>query len=238
MTTTQDRIKVVKVLAKECRVDVLDWNDKPGKEFVSFNGDGDMLELLRKEMEADGWYMWPVDEGQEGFFMDFGLQPPPRDYKPPQISAPEISLPSTPYVGTDYRYNGLPDGVFWYALSAAIPIGLCLLLHYSPQFQHMLKLSNEGVGTLLKISLLLILLIVITLFNQPDIYADETKLVVNTVMTFKRPREIAIADIKKVKLYVTKVIIVLKSGKAIEVFIGERRGGELASFIKGKISAK
>jgi len=110
----KERIKSAKKLAKVHGVAVLGWNDRPGKEFISFNGDGDKLRALQEEMEKAGWHAWPVDEGQQGHFMDFGMYPAPADLPTNQDDiTPDDATEEPMTIGDDYRYVG-PDGLYLY----------------------------------------------------------------------------------------------------------------------------
>ena len=81
MTSDQENAKnqiaTATQLARQHGVEVLGWNDKPGRESISVNGEGDKLLALQTAMEKSGWHTWPVTEDQEGAFMDFALRPPP-----------------------------------------------------------------------------------------------------------------------------------------------------------------
>jgi len=110
----KERIKSAKKLAKVHGVAVLGWNDRPGKEFISFNGDGNKLRGLQEEMEKAGWHAWPVDEGQQGHFMDFGMYPAPADLPTNQDGiTPDDATEEPMTIGDDYRYGG-PDGLYLY----------------------------------------------------------------------------------------------------------------------------
>lgn len=89
--TGRASIESAKKLAKAHGVDVLGWNEKTEKEFMSVNGDKNKLLLLQKEMEKEGWCAWPtpedpedawpVLENQKDAIMDFGMFPPPPRIK-------------------------------------------------------------------------------------------------------------------------------------------------------------
>ena len=84
------RIQSAKKLAETHGIDVMGWNDKRGKEFISvFNasGDNEKLQVLQKEMEKNGWIAHPVEEKNEGYYMDFGMQKPPTDLKRQKLGA-------------------------------------------------------------------------------------------------------------------------------------------------------
>src|SRR6476469_3358977 len=101
----KERIKSAKKLAKVHGVAVLGWHDRPGKEFISFNGDRDKLRALKEEMEKAGWHAWPLGEGQQGHFMDFGMYPAPADLPMNQDGITPDAAPEEPMtIGDDYRY--------------------------------------------------------------------------------------------------------------------------------------
>jgi hypothetical protein len=83
-----------KQLAKTHRVNVLGWNNKPGREFISVYGDGDRLIALQKELEGQGWYTWPVENSHEGIFMDFARRPP----EPGQLADERKSVKLVPTI--------------------------------------------------------------------------------------------------------------------------------------------
>src|ERR1041384_6241793 len=121
----KERIESAKKLAKAHGVEVLGWNDKAGKEFISLSGDGDRLEAVQKELEKAGWLAWPVDEGAEGCFMDFGMYPPPADLPKNQSGITADDTPEESIaIGSDYKYRG-PDGLF---LHNVLAFGVPLLL--------------------------------------------------------------------------------------------------------------
>jgi hypothetical protein len=113
----KDTVKAAMALAKAHGLEMLGWNEKPGKEFISVNSDGDgsKLEQFRSEIEKSGWRAWPVSEDEEGYTMDFGLAPPPAGYKPKVSSTKQHDI-STPYGGTEFCYSGLTTMRFFWEL--------------------------------------------------------------------------------------------------------------------------
>jgi hypothetical protein len=85
-------IGVARALVKARGLHVLSWDEKPGSETIRVGGESGKLQLLKSEMEAQGWKIWPVEESFEGRCMVFGLQSPPADYYRPQnLSAKPVS---------------------------------------------------------------------------------------------------------------------------------------------------
>ena len=240
-------VEAARKLAKAHGIDVLGWNDKPGREFISLNGDGDKLQSLRKEMEKDGWYAWPVDEAQEGHFMDFGMNPPPQQSKiksaakkdkPGSIRALEsfeLSIPA--FTENKFRYDG-PISLFRNNLLflSLLPIAAIWLNRNEP--------ANWDVG--FKIGLSVGAFAVVAAFLLPfhwiAVHADEVKLTIRKHF-FGKIKEIPLAEIAKVKIfsetdrkgYKTRFIgFNLKSGKAFDLFLPKQKQVELYAFLRSK----
>lgn len=122
MTGTSSRsgktaIEFAKTVAKSRGVEVLGWNDDPGKEFVTLSGAGDRLQTFQEEMKAEGWYIWQADPENEGHFLDIALYPPPAESPLKERSdvvvddAENSALPA----GLVFHYSGL-TGYFLRAL--------------------------------------------------------------------------------------------------------------------------
>ena len=239
--TGKERIKIAKQLAKKHGVDVLGWNDKPGKEFISVNGDGDKLQCLKKEMEQGGWYNWPVDEAQEGYFMDFGMYPPTAASQTKNNGVDDESEIST-YSGADFRYSG-PTTLFFCNLLILLAIPLLIILpSLKTIIAHgfILKTASIALSIILPLALLLLFLDWITVF------ADNSQLTIRKYICGKT-KKIPLTDIKKINIYADPdryprsiklkfIGINLKSGKAFDLFLPKQKRNELMAFIKSRIS--
>jgi hypothetical protein len=120
------RFEVARKLAKTHGVEALGWNDKPGKEYISFGGNGDRLQALKPEMEKEGWHIWPQGPWEESRMMEFSLYPPPEKPDPSSMGITEDEDPlQLPQVESEYRYRGPTSNFFsqWMVLSF-IPVGL------------------------------------------------------------------------------------------------------------------
>ncbi|MGB9153911.1 MAG: hypothetical protein WCD70_12600 [Alphaproteobacteria bacterium] len=247
-TTGKARIKAAKTLAKTHGVEVLGWKDKPGEETISLRGDGSKLQSLRKEMEQDGWHIWPVEEAAEGFLMDFGMQPPPPNLMQANGLSTEANESYIPYAGKEYRYRGLTEAFIPYTIviwCIAAFVGLYSLKYSLISLPK--QMFNKENLILWAILLMIISGSIVAIFDWTNIYADKSKLIIRNKfrnLFLKQPQEIPLANIRKIKIYTTELgrsksdslVISLESGRGIELFLPKRVRGELASFIKGNIS--
>ena len=233
----KERIESAKKLAKAHGVDVLGWKDKPGNEFISVNGDGDKLQTVRKELEEAGWQAWPVNEGAEGHFMDFGMCPPPSDLTKNQSGITADDSPEQQMaLGGDFCYQG-PDGLFLHnVLAFAVPIVVICLLR-----SNLLMLKTaERIG----ISTAAIAFILLPL-HWVEISANESTLTIRKHF-FGRRKAVPFTNIKKARIYrqrstigfITQFLgINLKSGKSFDLFLPKKMQVELAAFIKSRTGA-
>jgi hypothetical protein len=237
------RIEAAKAIAEAHGAQVLGWKDKPGQEAISLQGDGDKLVALRKVMEKEGWHLWPVEEAAEGFFMDFGMQPPPPDWARKNALSTEAAEPSLPYASPTYSYRGLNEYFMWNLIWAWVLAGLLFLFLYRRLPD--LFLSKQ-VLFLLFVFLFGLSGAAVAFFHWTEVYAGKNGLIVRNGFWNILSREnldISLSDIKKAKIYATStgrgksisMIVTLKSGKAIELFLPKRARGELLSFINGRI---
>jgi hypothetical protein len=230
-----------KQLAKKHGVDVLGWNDKPGQEFISFNGEGDRLNALRVEMETQGWYTWPVDESSEGAFMDFARRPPPIGGLPKADSPgiKEVELDGSIAVQSTYHYSG-PGYLFrthWPALFL-----LCIVIVGG---QQRLSFSKRAIIA----TVVFIVLLGLVLFcDWINISAANGELVICKHF-FGTPKSTDVSDIKSAKIlrqtvgYRRKkrttefVAIKLKSGKSFDLFLPPKKQSELVAWIRQHIKS-
>ncbi len=237
-TSGKIRIKAAKQMAKEHGVDVLGWNEKPGKEFISFNGQQDKLQAVKKAMESDGWLLWPVDEEHEENFMDFGMKPPPGGIERSGIAT--VADTQTPMYGEPYfRYSG-PTSLFFANLTFVILFTMIIIL----ASKHLFLEGDIILRSLLCGSLALIIIGLLLLLCWISVYADNSILMIRKYC-FGKVEEIPLSNIKTIRIYTqtsrrgatTKFIAInLKSGKPFDVFLPKQKQIELVAFIKGKIS--
>jgi hypothetical protein len=230
----KERIKSAKKLAKVHGVAVLGWNDKPGKEFISFNGDGDKLRALQDEMEKAGWHAWPVDEGLQGHFMDFGMYPAPTDLPKSQDGiTPDDATEEPMTIGNDYRYRG-PGGLYL-GNTVMLTILVSLLLLFREARAH-----ASGLAMLERIALCLAIPLILLPFHWVEIHTHEGNLTIRKhffggrkVFAFSNIKQARIYSERDSRGYVTKFLgINLTSGRSFDLFLPKRRQEELAAFIK------
>ncbi|PYL41648.1 MAG: hypothetical protein DME29_10270 [Verrucomicrobia bacterium] len=233
----KERIKSAKKLAKVHGVAVLGWNDRPGKEFISFNGDGDKLRGLQEEMEKAGWHAWPVDEGQQGHFMDFGMYPAPADLPTNQDGiTPDDATEEPMTIGDDYRYVG-PDGLYLYNIVVlTILVSLFLVIRE-------VRAHASTLAMLERIAFCLAIPLILLPFHWVEIHTHEGNLTIRKHF-FGRRKVFAFSSIKQARIYserdsrgyVTKFLgINLKSGRSFDLFLPKNRQEELAAFTKRRI---
>jgi len=238
-------IEEAKVLAKTYGISVLGWNDKAGKEFLSLNGDGDKLLLLQKEMEKLGWYTWPVEEAQEGHFMDFGMYPPtsmPVSKKTAKLfgsieSNNDLDIPVNN--NANFQFNGIGNlflnNLFFLCL---IPVAVIWVNKNIPaEWSTNFKIELSFVAIIVSGLILLP-------FHWVFISADSAELKIKKHFWGKL-KQVPISNIKKIKIYTqtdrkgykTRFIgINLKSGKSFDLFLPKKKQLEFAGFINSKIT--
>jgi hypothetical protein len=238
--TGVDAVKAAKLLAKAHGVEVLAWNDKVGKEFIFTEGDGDKLELLRKDLEKDGWIAWPMDEEQEGYFQDFAMYPPDRSPKKSEMLEEERR--GIAFIGSDFRYRGFTPaflGTFLFAAficSFAIRLAELPLLS-GPQYRGSASMEMTAAAGAF------IALVYVAIGNWTSVYADGSSLNVRHGL-YARPLTIPLSEIKKIRIYKsqyargigsTLVALNLNSGKAYDLQLPGRARRELVAFVKSRI---
>jgi hypothetical protein len=246
MTTSTDgkaRLDSAKRLAKAGGVKVLGWNDKPGKEFISLQGEGDKLEALRKELEKVGWHAWPMDEGQEGHFMDFGMQPPPARSPADQSGMTAVDLPSDALADSNYFHYRGPGSLY---LNQFLAFSFFAVLLWMTRAKVLTASLAEGM-VLCCVAIALILLP----FHWVDISGDETNLIVRKHF-FGARRVVAFSNIKQAKVYKQQVssrgrklrnrftwflAVNVISGKSFDLFLPKQKLADLAAFIQRRIAA-
>ena len=232
-------------IAKSCGVSVLAWNDKIGREFVSVEGDGDKLLLLQGKLEVLGWYTWPMDEEQEGFFMDFAMYPPEPLRTDPKIERrfdrimadSDIRIPLNN--AAKFSYNGANslflNNFFYLSLFAVLLIWL-----------NKNAAAAGDVGPRIVYSAIAVVVAALLLlpFRWISLSADARELKIRKRLwgTFET---IPISEIKKIKIFketgrgkfkTSYVGINLESGKAFDVFLPKKQQLELMGFMSGKVS--
>jgi len=241
MTSDQEnarnRIGTAKRLAKEQGAEVLGWNDKPGEEFISVNGEDDKLSALQKEMEKLGWHAWPVGEEQEGAFMDFAMRPPPATTpaKPRKITVEE-DRPETAAAGKPTFHYAGPGTLFntqWPVLA-----GLSALVAYRWKTP---ALSTRVVPA---IAVFLLIFAILLVCDWVEITAAEGKLTLRKHF-FGRVRILDLADIKSAKVFRPTdrrgkrgsefIHVSVKSGKSFDLFLPAKRQTELAAWFKRRL---
>jgi hypothetical protein len=234
--TGRDSIAAAKALARICGVEIMGWNDRVGREFLSVNGDGDKLKAFQREIEKEGWYLWPVAEEMEGFSLDFAMRPPP-DVANRKQAATSLSESPIPYAGTDFRYSGLSVN-FASTLVAAVACGtIVALVVVGILFPG--PLSHQAV----------VLTIVAAAAVAIAVAAPDWSVVTanRSVLTIRKPllgrsHEIPVAEIERAKAYLNRssgltvfktgyLVVQLKSGKAYNLYLPKRARGELATFL-------
>ncbi len=235
------RIQSAKKLAETHGIDVMGWNDKRGKEFISvFNasGDNEKLQVLQKEMEKNGWIAHPVEEKNEGYYMDFGMQKPPTDLKRQKQADIHGIEPVVFYMKERFRYSGVKTGY----VNSVIYISL-MVLFLVPT--HLSSLNSKHM-ILIMVASTILLSIVVALFHWIIVTADASNLIIRMPFWFDI-QSFPISDIKKATLYrdndswyanvkgAVFLSVKLKSGKSFDIYIPKRARGELLSFLKGKL---
>jgi hypothetical protein len=241
----KERVGAAKKLAKACGVEVLGWNDKSGKEFLSVQGDGDKLEQLRKELEKTGWHAWPVAEGQEGHFMDFGVRPPPAGVQVSQSGMTEVDLPSEPMTDSNYfRYRG-PGGLYW---SQVLALTILLVVLWAVRVKEVVTLP---VAERMGLCCLVIALILLPM-HWVEILGDESGLTIRKHFFGKR-KVVPFSNIKQAKIIEQQktrygrvmkngratwfLAVNVRSGKSFDLYLPKKKLAELAAFIKRRIAA-
>jgi hypothetical protein len=249
MTEEKERIKKAMASAKTRSIDVFGFDDKGlmvgGRNF-------DNLQALKKDMEAEGLYSWPVGDDNEGFSMLFCLQPPPPDYKPPASDFTEIRDLSIPYTGTDYRYNGLDSGFVTCMLSILTLMSLTGLFLFQNSLTPLLEqLVSDPEQVLTKPGLILWAILSIIAsgsvaanFCRINVYADGSKLTIRRKLRhllFRQPPvEVLLADLNKIRTFEAIGCVFarfeLKSGKRVQLTLQKQALGQLIYFIKAQVS--
>ncbi len=229
-----------KQLAKKHGVDVLGWNDKPGREFISVNGEGDRLIALRKELETHGWHTWAVEEAQKGAFMDFARRSPPADCspKPTDPGITEVELDPSITAPSRFHYAG-PNALFW----SAWPVfcGLPFIM-FAMLVRRKLFLST---ATITATAAFMVIQALLLNCYWIEISADNGTLFIRKHFHGKT-KTMNLANIKSAKIFrqtrgrrgrrTTDFIAVkLKSGKSFDLFLPPKNQTELVALIKQHI---
>jgi hypothetical protein len=247
MTATSSRsgkvaIAFAKAVAKSHGVEVLGWNDDPGKEFVFLSGAGEKLQAYQEEMKSEGWYIWPPEPENEGFFLDIALYPPPAkstDGKTPDVVVDDEDNSALP-AGMDFHYAGL----------AAYPIRNIVVYSILPvTFLWVSRWTAHSwpVATKIVVSLIVIALTAICLlaFQFIAVDADRSNLTVRSGLR-RRETHIAMSEIRKANVFrerdgtihTTRYIgINLKSGKAFQISLPRQKQRELIALLRACIRA-
>ena len=235
----KESVEAARRLAKAHGVELLGWNDKPGKEFVSLEGDGEKLEALKKEMVRDGWHAWPVDEAQEGRFMDFGMRPPPAN-APKNIGGITADADSREPVltGANFHYRG-PGRLFLnnWIFSSLVPVSFVWLnRRWVPGAWDAPFKAAISAGILCATGLIMLLC------HWIEIRGNDGALTIRRHF-FGGTMVIPMPDVKKAIIYTETDMkgrkdkflgINLKSGKAFDLFLPSKKQAELAAFIKSR----
>lgn len=246
MTTTvsKDRIGVAKKLAKACGVEVLGWNDKSGKEFISVQGESDKLKMLRNELEKGGWHAWPVAEAQEGHFMDFGMRPPPAEAPQAQSGMKAVDLPPDPMINSSHFHYRGPGGLY---LNNLLALSVLLALVWMAR----IKVISVPVAERMGLWWLGIALVLLPM-HWVDISAKGSDLIVRKhffgkrkVMPFSNIKQARIIEQQQTRYgrvvksgWTTRFLAVnVRSGKPFDLYLSKKRLADLAAFIKQRIAA-
>jgi hypothetical protein len=234
----KSRIVTAKRLAQDHGVEVLGWNDKPDQESISFNGEDDKLLALQKEMEKLGWHSWPVEEEQEGAFMDFAMRPPPPVTRSkPEKAADEEELAETVMTAKPTFHYAGPGSLFnsqWPVLG-----GLSALAAF-----RFWKTPVYSTRIMLAITAFLFVFAALLLCDWVEITAAEGKLTLRKHF-FGQSRTIELANLKSAKVFRPTdrrgkrqseyIHVSVKSGKSFDLFLPARRQAELAAWFKHRL---
>jgi hypothetical protein len=236
----KNAIEFARQMAKSHSVEVLGWNDTPGKEYVFLSGDGDRLQAFQNSMHDAGWYIWPPDPGEEGFFLGVSLYPPTSDPKKnssPGISEDTRDLADVP-TGAEFRYSGA---------NSTLVNNVVVLSIFPILFIWANKTIGHGWTQAFRLELSAATIIVAVALLLPlhwiAVYADDSRLVIRNG-TFRRKIEIALGDIKRATHYVQRdhsiwrtrfAGINLKSGNALDIFLPARKQRELVAYLSARI---
>jgi hypothetical protein len=239
--TGPDRIKAAKALAKAHGLEVVGWNDKVGKEFVCVNGEGDELQSLRKDMENQGWITWPMDEDEEGFFLDFAMYPRPDEPKKSEAIGEEEQ--DVPFVGTEFRYRGFTTGFVGNVLFVGIVCFFAIRLgelSFLSGAQYRGSVSMEVAA----VAAIAVSLIFVATRDWTTVYADGANLAMRRGV-YAKSLAIPLSEIKRIKLCKAQgrrgfgsvwVGINLNSGKAYDLMLPKRARRELVAFVKSRVT--
>jgi hypothetical protein len=229
------RIATAKILAKAHGLDVLGWNDKPGREFISVNGSSDARQALQAELEGEGWHAWPQELDEDNSTMDFSLYPAPSKPAPGDggITA-EPDPTQLPYVGGSFIYRG-PGGLFYrnFFLLAVIVGVVPWVNSHLTNLQIPLRLMLSVGGIILAALLLLPAFWV-------EMSGDRDKLIIRKHF-FGARRIILFRDVKRSVLHREKDLrgysieflgITLASGKTLDLYLPKAKRLELLAFIR------
>jgi hypothetical protein len=241
----KERVGSAKKLAKACGLEVLGWNDKSGKEFLSVQGDGDKLEQLRKELEKTGWHAWPVAEGQEGHFMDFGMRPPPVGSPAGQSGMTVVDLPPEPMTNSNsFRYRG-PGGLY---LNNLLALTIPLVVLWAVRVKEVVTLPvAERMGFWC-----LVIALILLPMHWVEISGDGSGLTIRKhffgkrkVVPFSNIKQARVIEQQKTRYgrvvkngWATWFLAVnVRSGKSFDLYLSKKKLAELAAFIKRRITA-
>lgn len=238
----QQRLIQAEELAKRHSVDVLATNNKPGKEWISFQGEGDKLLVLKADLEKLGWHQQPLDPEEENVFMDFALQPPTPEavkaYEGKKRSQRKTAV-IPPREGQIYQYRGTP---FFWARWFFILFLVFLVLAVNAKLKDLefaTKVQIFGaVGGVLGAT--------IFFFSWTEVLVDSQKLLVRNL--WRKPREYAIAELKSVEIYVDKdrrgkktssksIHATLRSGAGFNLTLPHRQVEEFYRFFRPEPSS-
>ncbi len=232
---------------------------------VNGGGDKDALSALKKDLEKEGWHALPQNKAS-GYFMDFSLYIPPagavtinsdeEDDDPYVLEEDASVLP--PVVKSTFLYTGLNIPIFFksWVLSSIL---LILITHmYKDGHEDFISpgarltaLIMSGLLNAFQIHWTMVSMVTTTIIIGiiclticwKKISANNEELIIRKGL-FGKTKEISFSKIKSAKVFLKKyknrtekyLVVGLKKGKALDLYLPEKKQYELAAFIRDKIS--